>query len=112
MLFRSLDPTPVEWDAVFEAWMVHKASKDMRKAWIQQSSGKLVQEHEEDAEEKEPQPEHDEVIERVKRDPELDQHEQRLLGCIVDTGGYLVVKGYILPLTSFFPCNSINNHYI
>ena len=25
-----------------------------------------------------------EVIERVKQDPELDGHEQRLLGCIVD----------------------------
>ena len=25
----------------------------------------------------------DEMIERVKRDPELDEHEQRLLGCIV-----------------------------
>ena len=26
----------------------------------------------------------DEVIERVKRDPELDKHEQRLVGYIVD----------------------------
>ena len=28
----------------------------------------------------------DELLERIKQDPELEQHEQRLLPCIVDTG--------------------------
>lgn len=54
----SLDPTPVEWEAVFEAWMVHKAARDMRKAWVQQSSGKSAHEHDEDADEKQQQAEH------------------------------------------------------
>ncbi|PSR74167.1 hypothetical protein PHLCEN_2v10123 [Hermanssonia centrifuga] len=80
----TLDPTPVTWDAVYEAWSVHKAARDMRKAWIQLSSGKAVQEQDEDKV-KEAEVSVDEVVERVKRDPDLDQHEQRLIGCIVDT---------------------------
>ena len=28
----------------------------------------------------------DEIIEKLRRNPDLDEHEQRLLGCIVDTG--------------------------
>ncbi|KAJ3559344.1 hypothetical protein NM688_g407 [Phlebia brevispora] len=85
VLRLSLDPTPVDWDVVYEAWTVHKAARDMRKAWIQQSSGKLAQEPDEDEDETVPEDEIDEVVERVKRDPDLDQHEQRLLSCIVDT---------------------------
>lgn len=80
----NLDPTPVQWDVVYEAWTVFKAARDMRKAWIQQSSGKTPQEPDEEESEAAPV-ETDEVVERVKRDPDLDQHEQRLLGCIVDT---------------------------
>ena len=40
----------------------------------------------------------DEVIERVRQDPELDEQEQMLLGCIV----------YVVPLES--PCRNINWH--
>lgn len=83
----SLDSVPVDWDNVYEAWTVHKASRDMRKAWIQHSSGKpVVEPGDDDATQRVAAAQIDEVIERVKRDPELDQHEQRLLPCIVDTG--------------------------
>ena len=33
------------------------------------------------------EPDVDEIIEKLRRSQDLDEHEQRLLGCIVDTGG-------------------------
>lgn len=81
----SLEPVPVEWNAVFDAWVAHKASRDMRKSWVQHSSPKVQTDQEKESEQEKEEPV-DEVIERLKRDPDLDQHEQRLLGCIVDTG--------------------------
>ncbi|KAI0093960.1 hypothetical protein BDY19DRAFT_919833 [Irpex rosettiformis] len=82
---HGLDTVPVDWETVFESWTVHKASRDMRKAWLQHSSGKAISEVAEEETTKHPETVIDEVVERVKRDPDLDQHEQRLLGCIVDT---------------------------
>lgn len=80
----SLEPVPVGWDSVYEAWAAHKAIRDLRKAWVQHSSPKVQTDQEKETEEEKEEPV-DEVIERLKRDPDLDQHEQRLLGCIVDT---------------------------
>ncbi|EKM55549.1 uncharacterized protein PHACADRAFT_184335 [Phanerochaete carnosa HHB-10118-sp] len=80
----SLQPLPVEWNAVHEAWTAHKAIRDLRKAWVQHSSPKVQTDQEKKGEQEKEEPV-DEVIERLKRDPDLDQHEQRLLGCIVDT---------------------------
>ena len=62
-----MTPTPVEWDAVFEAWTVHKAARDMRKAWIQQSSGKTTPEPDEEEEEEEEEEQHDESLSRTRR---------------------------------------------
>lgn len=85
----SLEPVSVDWNAVYEAWAVHRATQDMRKAWIQHSLPKVsdVQAEGEEGRSREEE-QVDEVIERLKRDPDLDQHEQRLLGCIVDTGEF------------------------
>lgn len=80
----SLDSVAVDWDVVYEAWVVHKAARDMRKAWIQQSSTRVAFEQDEDGTQDAAQEAVDEVVERLKRDPELDSHEQRLLSCIVD----------------------------
>jgi hypothetical protein len=96
---QGLDAVTVDWDTVFEAWTVHKASRDMRKAWIQHSSGKVIGETAEGDSTK-PETQIDEVIERVRRDPELDQHEQRLLGCIVDTSMHSGYCTLCLSLTS------------
>lgn len=85
----SLGAVPVPWEEVFKAWAKQRSTRNVRKAWMQKSSGKLVKEHEEDEEDEEDEKDEtviDEVVERVKRDPYLDQHEQRLLGCIVDAG--------------------------
>lgn len=88
----ALGAVPVPWEEVFKAWAKQRSTRNVRKAWMQKSSGKLVKEHEEDEEEDEEEKDEtviDEVVERVKRDPYLDQHEQRLLGCIVDAGMFV-----------------------
>ncbi|KAI5122057.1 hypothetical protein M0805_006041 [Coniferiporia weirii] len=80
----SLAPTPVPWSAVVSAWSARSCIRDKRRSWLQESSGKLVKDQPEELAE-EPKPTQDEIIQRVKEDPELTQHEQRLLGCIVDS---------------------------
>lgn len=81
------EPTVVSWKTIADCWNAHKTSRDVRKAWIQQSSVKPSSDKStEENSRRAAEAQADEVIERVKRDPELDHHEQRLLGCIVDTG--------------------------
>ncbi|KAI0928566.1 hypothetical protein AcW1_005770 [Taiwanofungus camphoratus] len=83
----SLDPTPIPWFAIHHAWAADKSAQDLWKSMLLEPPGRVPREHEEDDEGKSQEGDEagvDEVVERVKRDPELDQHEQRLLGCIVD----------------------------
>ena len=86
----ALDPTFVPWSVVQQAWAAQRASKELRKSWMRETSGKTTTLEKEDAEElgraEREAAAVDEVVERVKQDPELDQHEQRLLSCIVDSG--------------------------
>ncbi|PCH38086.1 AAA-domain-containing protein [Wolfiporia cocos MD-104 SS10] len=85
----SLEPTPIPWDEVYKAWAEDKISQELWDTMLSDPASKILREHTEDDEGKSSQddeePEDDEVIERLKRDPELDSHEQRLLGSIVDT---------------------------
>lgn len=85
----TLDSTPIPWSAIHDAWATDRATQDLWKSFLLEPPSK-VREHDEDDEGKFQHGEEgetiDEVIEKVKRDPDLDQHEQRLLGCIVDTG--------------------------
>ncbi|KAI0831419.1 AAA-domain-containing protein [Trametes gibbosa] len=84
---RSLEPTPVPWPAVFDAWAADRSSQDMWKTLFSTPpSGKLPRENEEEERaEVEDEADVDEIIEKLRRNPDLDEHEQRLLGCIVDT---------------------------
>jgi hypothetical protein len=66
---------------VHGAWAAQRGARDVRKAWAGGAGEK------EDVADDAPAGEADELVERVKSDPDLDQHEQRLLGCIVDAGG-------------------------
>jgi hypothetical protein len=88
-----LEPTPVPWAAVRHAWSAQRSSRDLRKTLMRESVVKIVkqkdaEEDHEDAEGEEAEAEEkvDEVVERVRQDPDLEQHEQRLLSCIVDPG--------------------------
>lgn len=82
----TLDPTPIPWRAIRRAWGAQRSSHDLRKAWTKESSAKTIhEEHVEDINEMTNEAEPDEVLERIKQDPELEQHEQRLLSCIVDS---------------------------
>ncbi|KAI0362238.1 AAA-domain-containing protein [Trametes cingulata] len=84
---RSLEPTPVPWSAVFDAWAADRSTQDMWKTLFSTPpSGKLHRENEEEERAGlEDEADVDEIIEKVRRNPDLDEHEQRLLGCIVDT---------------------------
>lgn len=85
---RSLDPTPVPWSAVFDAWAADRSTQDLWKTlFATPPSGKLPRENEEEERaEAEDEADVDEIIEKLRRNPDLEEHEQRLLGCIVDTG--------------------------
>ncbi|KAF8636457.1 hypothetical protein AX17_003273 [Amanita inopinata Kibby_2008] len=84
----SLEPTPVPWTAIHDAWLAHQTTSDLRKVWLKESSchAKFFKDHEEDEEGEADrvQAEIDEVVEQVKNNSDLDTHEQRLLPCIVD----------------------------
>jgi len=83
----SLSSIPISWVDVCGAWTDQRASRDLRKAWIQQSSNRPAGEDEQDKilDNERDRPV-DDIVETVKHDPYLDAHEQRLLGCIVDSG--------------------------
>ncbi|KAK0459644.1 uncharacterized protein EV420DRAFT_278671 [Desarmillaria tabescens] len=86
----SLEPTSVSWDAVARAWSGHRLSRNLRKSWMKDAlpvtRTKNDQDEDEDEPDQEEKPESiDEVVDRLKNDPDLDGHEQRLLPCIVNT---------------------------
>lgn len=87
----TLNPTVVPWSAIARALLTKASASAMRKHWAKE----IIETGEgDDSKESEGgvnvdgrrgrEKETDEVIERVKRDTDLDEHEQRLLGCIVD----------------------------
>ncbi|KAG6911469.1 hypothetical protein DXG01_014543 [Tephrocybe rancida] len=84
----TLESTEVPWPAVHAAWSAHRSAKDSRSLWLKEafSVHKVAWEHEKADEDKElaTQEEFDEVVERIKNETELERHEERLLGCIVD----------------------------
>ncbi|KAG6854632.1 hypothetical protein C0991_004234 [Blastosporella zonata] len=84
----TLESTSVPWPAVHAAWAAHRTAKDLRSSWLKEafSVHKVAWEHEKIDEHKEEDTEEqfDEVVERVKNETELERHEERLLGCIVD----------------------------
>jgi len=83
----SLSAVSVLWEHVCGAWTNRWASRDFRKAWIQQSADRpAAGGKQEDGWDNERETQVDDIVEAVKHDPYLDAHEQRLLGCIVDSG--------------------------
>ena len=95
-----LASTAVPWSAIHRAWGAQWSSRDLRKAWMKESNVKVVQEEKDDDNEGEDDMEDesaDELLERIKQDPELEQHEQRLLPCIVDTGPRSFISNVIRP---------------
>ncbi|KAG5353982.1 hypothetical protein C0989_011470 [Termitomyces sp. Mn162] len=86
----TLESTTVPWSAVHAAWKAHRSAKELRSSWLKEafSVHKTAWEQEKlDADKQEDAQEHfDEVVERVKNDSELERHEERLLGCIVESG--------------------------
>ena len=85
---RSLEPTHVPWSAVFDAWAADRSTQDMWKnLFTFPPSGRLPRENEEgERTGADEEADVDEIIEKLRRNPDLEEHEQRLLGCIVDTG--------------------------
>ena len=85
----SLSAVSVLWEHVCGAWTDRRASRDLRKAWMQQSADRSVGgDQQEKAWYNEREVQVDEIVEAVKHDPYLDAHEHRLVGCIVDSGAF------------------------
>jgi len=84
---RSLPSSiPISWADICGAWADQRASYGLRKAWTQQSSNRPAGEDQQDKNPDNEKDKHvDDIVETVKHDPYLDAHEQRLLGCIVDS---------------------------
>ena len=87
----TLDPIVVSWSAVARAFLSKASAGAMRKHWAKETAKVGEGGNGKDGEEgsnvdgrRGRESEVDEVIERVNQDPDLDEHEQRLLGCIVD----------------------------
>lgn len=108
---QSLEPTPIPWSTIYEAWAMDRTAQDLWKSVLTETPGKVLREYDEEDEGKNADDEDgssaDEVIERVKRDPDLDQHEARLLGSIVDTSE-LFVASLILKLSTFISFSDNN----
>ncbi|KAF7322928.1 AAA domain-containing protein [Mycena chlorophos] len=85
---RSMDPTPVAWEAIDHAWTAHRASRGLRKSWMKEATKSSRDQAEDDElsedEDAEAEPV-DEVVERVRNDEDLDPHERQLLPCIVNS---------------------------
>lgn len=91
-----LELTEVPWSAIHRAWAAQRSGPDLRKAWTKDARVRTVRgpQHEdgieEDGEDIDWEGEEgrgryvDEVVEAVRQDKDLDPHEERLLGCIVD----------------------------
>ena len=78
---------PVSWADICGAWADQRASHGLRKAWTKQPSNRPAREDQQDKNLDNERDRHvDDIVEAVKHDPYLDAHEQRLLGCIVDSG--------------------------
>ena len=94
-LGATLEPTSVPWSAIHRAWAAQRSSRDLRRAWSKDARIRIPRESQPDdatedefdafeVEDGEEGPLVDEVVEKVKQDEDLDPHEKRLLGCIVD----------------------------
>ncbi|KAF5391463.1 hypothetical protein D9757_002014 [Collybiopsis confluens] len=77
----SLERTAVSWSDVQRGWDSVRGTFEHRKTWLKDSSPTMRKYEDEEVVVKD---NFDEVIERVRSDPELDPHEQRLLPSIVD----------------------------
>ena len=77
----SLSAVSVSWDHVCGAWADRWASRDFRRAWVQQPADESVKEvqQKESLDKKV-----NDIVELVKND-DVREHERRLLGCIVDS---------------------------
>jgi len=89
---RSLSPkekatlsiTVVPWTAVHAAWISYHSSIDARKHWLRDVIGRASLSDDLPDSPSSANSRADKVVEKVKNDPDLDQHEARLLSCIVD----------------------------
>lgn len=97
MFGATLESTSVPWSAIHRAWAAQRSARDLRRAWSKDARVRVSREGQpEDATEDELDALEledgeegrviDEVVEKIKQDEDLDPHEKRLLGCIVDPG--------------------------
>ncbi|KAF8902061.1 hypothetical protein CPB84DRAFT_1679132 [Gymnopilus junonius] len=84
----TLAPTIIPWSAVQAAWRSYHSFSDTRKSWLKETIGaSLSNDDILDGKERllNAGSDSDKLLERIRNDPDLDQHEARLLPCIVDS---------------------------
>ena len=85
----TLASTVVPWSAVETAWKSYHSLSDARRNWLKETIGATPSSDgalDGQGQLLDAGSESDKVVETVKTDPDLDQHEVRLLPCIVDSG--------------------------
>lgn len=82
----TLASTVVPWSAIQTAWKSYYSLSDNRKNWLKETIGAVPPNDDALDGLLNAGSESDKVLESVKNDPDLDQHEARLLPCIVDSG--------------------------
>lgn len=85
----TLAPTVIPWSAIQKAWRSCHSMNETRKNWMKETMGSQSVADNIDGEKEKilnAGSEADKVVESIKSDPDLDQHEARLLPCIVDSG--------------------------
>ncbi|OCH92341.1 AAA-domain-containing protein [Obba rivulosa] len=76
----ALNPSPISWTAVYEAWTADRTTQSALESLL-----KISKENKEPVDETKDEAAVDEVVEKVKKEGNLDSYEEGLLGCIVDT---------------------------
>lgn len=88
-LDSSIEPTTVTWEQVSRSVESSAESNSLKNAWVERTSDtRDLDDNITAGAEDLPESalEVDEIVEAVRKDPDLDVYEQRLLGCIVDRG--------------------------
>jgi hypothetical protein len=81
----TLEATEVPWSTISEQWYSAISQSSFKKNWIQGAMPSTTEEGATLEGNAGPEESIDDIVERLKNDPDLDQHEQRLLNTIVNS---------------------------
>lgn len=109
----SLESMSVPWSAIQAAWISNHSMISARKTWLKDAIGHLPigDDVPEGKDLLKAGSATDKVVEAIKNDPDLDQHESRLLSCIVDSGEFSLCMLFYSS-TNYRYLSSLNKHHL